>query len=119
MTATGHGRTPGRDSGPSLAALINITIPWSALQGRSGTPADVAGFGLVHAHDARDLIAAAARDPRTRWCVTGLHPDGTAAAHGCAHGRHPPPTGIINLTGHRRTDPAPGPIRRRTTCGSP
>ncbi len=31
------------------------------------------------------------RDPRTRWCVTALHPDGTAAAHGCAAGRHPPP----------------------------
>ena len=113
---TGHGRTPSRDNGPSLAALINITIPWSARQGRSETPADVAGFGLVHAHDARDLIAAAARDPRTRWCVTGLHPDGTAAAHGCAHGRHPPPAGLINLTGAPTststgtgTGPGPGP----------
>ena len=109
---TGHGRTPSRDSGPSLAALINITIPWSARQGRSETPADVAGFGLVHAHDARDLIAAAARDPRTRWCVTGLHPDGTAAAHACAHGRHPPPTGLINLTGAATstgTGSGPGP----------
>ena len=103
----GRGCKPGQDSGPSLAALINITVPWSAMQRRSETPADVAGFGLVHAEDARDLIAAAARDPRTRWCVTGLHPDGTAAAHGCARGRHPAPTGIINLTGTPASGPDP------------
>ena len=106
---TRNGRPSGRDSGPSLAALINITMPWSALQRQSETPADVAGFGLVSTEDARDLIAAAARDPRTRWCATGLHPDGTAAAHGCAHGRHPPPTGIIAHTGTGIGTPASGP----------
>jgi len=100
----GHNRRPGPGSGPSLAALINITVPWSALTGQSATPADVAGFGLADAADARDLAAAAARHPRTRWCVTVLHPDGTAAAHGCAPGRHPPP-GPGNLT----AGPGPGP----------
>ena len=103
----GNGRTrpPGRDTGPAFAALINITVPWSALTGQSGIPAEVAGLGLVDAADARDLAAAAARDPRTRWCVTALHPDGTAAAHGCAPGRHPPPG-----TGHpTAATPAPGP----------
>jgi hypothetical protein len=99
-------RKPGRNTGPSLAALVNITVPWSALVGRSGTPADVAGFGLVDAADARDLAAAAARDPRTRWCVTALHPDGTAAAHGCASGRHPPPGTGVPTAG---PGPAPGP----------
>jgi len=94
----GSARRAGHDSGPSLAALVNITVPWSAYASRSGGLADVAGFGLVDAADARDLAAAAARDPRTRWCVTVLHPDGTAAAHGCAAGRHPPPRG-----------PTPGP----------
>ncbi len=39
--------------------------------------------------------------------MTGLHPYGTAAAHGCAHGRHPPPAGLNNLTG--TGTPAPGP----------
>ncbi len=34
----GRGGKPGRDPGPKLAALVNITIPWSALQGRSETP---------------------------------------------------------------------------------
>ncbi len=41
--------------------------------------------------DARDLAAAAARHPRTRWCVTALNPDGTAAVHACLPGHHPPP----------------------------
>jgi hypothetical protein len=61
------------------------------MTGRSAAPAEVDGFGVVDADEARDLVAAAARDPRTRWCVTALGPDGTAAAHGCASGRHPPP----------------------------
>ena len=90
---SGHGDQPGADAGPSLAALVNITVPWSALTGQSAAPAEVGGYGTVDAADARDLAAAAARDPRTRWCVTALHPDGTAAAHGCAPGRHPPPPG--------------------------
>ena len=46
---------------------------------------------MLDGDEARDLIAAAARHPRTRWCVTALNPDGTAAAHGCLRGRHPPP----------------------------
>ena len=90
-SGSGRGHQPSRDTGPSLAALVNITVPWSAWTGQSGTLADVAGFGLTDAADARNLAVAAARDSRTRWCVTVLHPDGTAAAHGCAAGRHPPP----------------------------
>ena len=75
---------------PSLAALVTITIPYQTLQGRSDTPGEADGFGLLDGDDARDLAAAAARHPRTRWCVTALNPDGTAAAHGCLPGRHPP-----------------------------
>ena len=72
---------------------MNITVPLATCLGQSGTPGEAAGFGLLDAQSARDLIAAAARDPRTRWCVTVLHPDGTAAAHGCAPGQHPAPPG--------------------------
>ena len=53
-------------------------------------PARPAHSGLLDASDSRDVVAAAARHPRTRWCITALNSDGTAAAHGCAHGRHPP-----------------------------
>jgi hypothetical protein len=72
---------------------VNITVPLATALGLSGTPGEAAGFGLLDAATARDLLTAAGRSPRTRWCVTLLNPDGTAAAHGCAPGRHPPPPG--------------------------
>jgi hypothetical protein len=87
----GGSRQARKGDGPSVAALVNILVQVETLLGRSETPADVAGFGLLDAEDARDLVAAAARHPHTRWCVTAVYPDGTAAAHGCARGRHPPP----------------------------
>jgi hypothetical protein len=82
---------PAPGVGPSLAALVTITIPLTTYQGRSDTPGDAAGYGPLDGDDARDLAAAAARHPRTRWCLTALNPDGTAAAHACLPGRHPPP----------------------------
>jgi hypothetical protein len=89
-------RQARQDHGPAVAALINLTVPLDTVLGRSATPGEAAGFGLLDPSDVRALVEAAARHPDTRWCVTALHPDGTAAAHGCARGRHPPP-------------PAPGP----------
>jgi Domain of unknown function (DUF222) len=96
----GPGHSPGA-TGPSLAALVTITVPLATRQGRSGTPGEAAGFGLVDGDDARDLLAAAGRHPATRWCLTALNPDGTAAAHGCLSGRRPPstgPPGSLNVT---------------------
>jgi hypothetical protein len=84
----GAGR-PAGTTGPSLAAQVTLTIPWDTWQRTSGTPGDAAGFGLLDAETARDLLAAAARHAATRWCYTLLHPDGTAAAHACAPGPHP------------------------------
>ena len=89
----GRARPAGPGTGPCLAALVNITVPLATALGLSGTPGEAGGFGLLDAGTARDLLAAAGRSPHTRWCVTVLHPDGTAAAHGCATGRHPPPPG--------------------------
>jgi len=87
-------RRPARkDTGPCLAALVNITVPLATALGLSATPGEAAGFGLLDPATARDLLAAASRSRHTRWCVTVLNPDGTAAAHGCAPGRHPPPPG--------------------------
>ena len=84
----GAGR-PAGNSGPSLAAQVTLTIPWGTWQGRSDTPGEAGGFGLLDPETARDLVAAAARHADTRWCYTMLHPDGTAAAHACARGPHP------------------------------
>jgi len=79
---------PAADPGPSLAAQVTLTIPWATWQG-GGAPGEAGGFGLLDPETARDLLAAAARHPDTRWCYTALHPDGTAAAHACAPGPHP------------------------------
>jgi hypothetical protein len=86
---------PAAGAGPSIGALIAITVPHTALGGDAGPPGEVAGFGILDHADTRDLVAAAARNPATRWCVTVLGPDGTAAAHGCAAGsrRWPPGKG--------------------------
>jgi hypothetical protein len=81
------------DAGPGIGANITITVPHTALGGDAGPPGEVAGFGITDHADTRDLIAAAARHPATRWCVTVLNHDGTAAAHGCAAGPRRWPTG--------------------------
>jgi hypothetical protein len=95
----------GKDTGPSVAAQVTITVPWTAQQDGSSDPAEVDGFGLIDNTDARDLLAAAARNAHSRWCVTFLNPDGTAAAHGCVPGRHPPP----GAAPASRGSPGPGP----------
>jgi hypothetical protein len=87
----GPGPGPRPGAGPSLAAVVTITVPYQTLQGRSDTPGEADGFGLLDGDDARDLAAAAARHPASRWCVTALNPDDTAAAHACLPGRRPPP----------------------------
>ena len=86
---------PAADAGPAVGANITITVPHTAMDGDFGPPGEVAGFGIIDHADTRDLIAAAAGHPATRWCVTILNPDGTAAAHGCAAGtrRWPPGQG--------------------------
>jgi len=78
-----------RHGGPSVGALITITVPHTAFGSDNGTGAEVDGFGILDHADTRDLIAAAAQDPATRWCLTTLHPDGTAATHNCAAGARP------------------------------
>jgi len=85
----GPGGGPGRGgpgTGPVLAALVNITIPYTIWHGDTGPPGEVGGFGILDHPDTRQAAAAAARSPDSRWCITLLDPDGTAAAHGCAPG---------------------------------
>jgi hypothetical protein len=72
-----------------MPALINITIPVGTLLGWSGTPADVGAWGLMEAATARDLVEAASRHPRTRWCYTVTGSGGAAIAHACAPGSRP------------------------------
>jgi hypothetical protein len=72
-----------------LPAAINLLVPIGTLLGWSTAPATANGIGLLDPDETRDIIQAASRHPRTRWCATIINPDGTAAAHACAPGQHP------------------------------
>ena len=66
----------------------------------------------MDAETARDLIEAASRHPRTRWCYTLIGPDGEATAHACARGSHPwPPPRGHHATGPLRPALRVGPRR--------
>jgi hypothetical protein len=60
---------------------------------------------------ARDLAAAAARDPRSTWCITVTGPDSRPVAHGC--GRPPPRTSPRHHPppGDDRSPPGTGTLR--------
>ena len=79
---------------PGLAALagtVNLTMPASAWLGLSDVPGEAGGFGALDAGTCRDLAAALAANPATRWCVTLVKPDGRPVAHGCARAGPGPP----------------------------
>jgi hypothetical protein len=84
---------PSASGGPGIGARVTITVPATALAGDTGPGGEVDGFGILDHADTRDLVTAAARNPATRWCLTVLNPDGTAAAHACAAGPRPWETG--------------------------
>ena len=86
-----HHDDPGAPPGPPapFPALINLTVPAGTAYGWSTAPGEAGGWGLLDPGDTRRLLQAASLHPRTRWRVTLLAPDGTAAAHGCARGPHP------------------------------
>ena len=102
----GGARARPRDTAP-VKAVITLLVPAGTLLGWSSAPGEVAGFGLLDPQATRDLTAAASHHPQTRWCVTVVGPDGTAAAHGCAPGRHPWTPGQHRTGGGGRDGPGP------------
>ena len=86
-----HHDDPGAPPGPPapFPALINLTVPAGTAYGWSTAPGEAGSWGLTDPGDTRRLLQAASLHPRTRWRVTLLAPDGTAAAHGPARGPHP------------------------------
>jgi hypothetical protein len=118
---SGPGDAPGpaspAGSPAPFPALINLTIPAGTLFGFSRAPGDAAGWGPLDSDDTRRLAAAASAHPATRWAVTLLAPDGTAAAHGRARGPHPfTPAPAGSGTPSSRDGPA---ARRTTTARGP
>ena len=88
--------------------MINLTVPAGTAYGWSTAPGEAGSWGLTDPDDTRRLLQAASLHPRTRWRVTLLAPDGTAAAHGSARGPHPwiPPPDTGQRTRDRTRHPA-------------
>jgi hypothetical protein len=86
---------------PGFAGQVTVTIPEATLTGRADRPGELGGIGPVDPDLARDLAAAAARNPRSTWCITVTDKDGHAVGHGCARPTrrrkpdgHDPPGGL-------------------------
>jgi len=87
----GKDSRPGQDedSTPApapggFAGRITLTVPLATLAGLADRPGELAGLGPVDPWLARDLATAAARHPKTAWCVTVTDQHGHAVGHGCA-----------------------------------
>jgi Domain of unknown function (DUF222) len=70
--------TPG-----GFAVRGTLTVPLADLTGMADRPGQMGGIGPIDPWLARDLATAAARNPRTSWCVTATDEHGYAAFHGC------------------------------------
>jgi hypothetical protein len=101
---------------PGFAGHVTLTIPEATITGRAGRPGEAAGLGPVDPDLARDLAQAAARNPRSTWCVTVTDSQGHAVGHGCARparrrkpdGPHPPdPPGGTGFTFSPAGQPGP------------
>jgi hypothetical protein len=91
-----------------------MTVPLRNLTELADRPGELSGLGPVDPGLARDLAHAAARHPRSTWCVTVTDDEGHAIGHGCARRLKPrkPPA----MDGH---DPPGGPGFAFTPAGEP
>ena len=106
---------------PGFAGTVNLTIPVTTVTGLADRPGELGGVGPIDPDLARDLASAAARNPRTTWCVTVTDPDGHAIGHGCA--RPEPASGHARRNGTNPARPAamtrPAGPPTRSSRGSP
>ena len=118
----GAGPVPG--AGPAggtaggFAGQVTLTVPLGTAAGLADRPGELAGHGPVDPWLARDLAAAAARNPKTTWCVTVTDQHGHAVGHGCARpeprshrkrpGPGPPGGGGFSFTPASRDGPPDG-----------
>ena len=110
---------------PGFAGHVNLTIPAATLAGRADRPGDLGGIGPIDPDLARDLAQAAARNPRSTWCVTVTDQDGHAVGHGCAcpttrrkpDGRDPPGRPSFTFTPTDQPGPPGGYGTWRFTTG--
>jgi hypothetical protein len=93
----GAGAAHGAAGG--FAGRVTLTVPLGTAADLADRPGELAGHGPVDPWLARDLVTAAARNPKTTWCVTVTDQHGHAVGHGCAR---PEPK-----SHSKRTGPAP------------
>ena len=93
---------------PGFAGRVTLTIPAATLLGLADRPGEMAGLGPIDPDLARDLAGAAARSPRSTWCVTVTDSLGHAIGHGCAR---PAPASTVKRDKHG-TPGGPGPPGR-------
>ena len=67
-----------------FAGRVTLTVPLATAAGLADRPGEIPGIGPIDPWLARDLAAAAARNPTTTWCVTVTDGQGHAVGHGCA-----------------------------------
>jgi hypothetical protein len=107
----GDGDGPDDPADPPRPAspLAEVTVPLATLLHRAERAGDNRLLGPLDPALARDLAAAAARSPRSRWEITVVDEHGYAVGHGIARparGRRPPaqappdrpPPGLASLT---------------------
>jgi hypothetical protein len=91
---------PDPDPGPwptgpawpaGLGGSVNLVLPATTWLGLTDTPGEIAGTGAADAATCRDLAAALAAHPGSRWCLTLTGHNGRAVAHGCARAGPGPP----------------------------
>ena len=117
-TPRGSGASTSTGWPTGLCGSVNLTMPLTTWLGLTSQPGEATGLGPLDAGVCRDLAAALATNPGTRWCLTLTSPDGRSAAHGCARsgpgspGNGPPGTG----TGSADTEP---PDTRLPDAGPP
>ncbi len=78
------GPASGGAGAAGFAVRGTLTVPLANLTGLADRPGEMGGIGPIDPWLARDLAHAAARNPRTSWCVTVTDGQGHAVGHGCA-----------------------------------
>ena len=112
-------RPPGPSTGAvpaGFAGRVNLTIPLATLLDLADRPGEIPGIGPIDPWLARDLADAAARNPKTTWCVTVTDEQGHAIGHGCAR---PEPKNRQERAKRRKPGPPDGRDPPRGTSDTP